>query len=402
MSASVQPDEQKVLSVKELTSLIKGLLEGSFPNVTVEGEISNCKLHPSGHIYFTLKDSESQISAVMFKYRAQSLGFVPRDGLLVQAKGSVTVYPQRGNYQIMVSSMSMAGTGDILAMLEERKRALAAEGLFDAARKRKLPRVPGTVGVVTSSSGAALRDIVQIARRRNSCVSITVLPCLVQGAGAAESIVRMIRTANALSLCDVLIVGRGGGSIEDLLPFSEESVVRAVAESRIPTISAVGHEIDWAISDFAADMRAPTPSAAAELAVPQKSDILNYLARGTEFFCQQVTSRTERLRLMIRAFDPDNMELQFRRIEQPLLHRFDDAKIALLDSMRERVAEYRLRVDLARQTLEACSPKEILLRGYSMVRDTESGAIIRSPEDTARGRRIEIIPASGRISAVVS
>ncbi|MBQ5877312.1 MAG: exodeoxyribonuclease VII large subunit, partial [Treponema sp.] len=236
----------KVLSVSELNSLLKDVLEGTFPSIKIEGEISNYRPNSSGHLYFTLKDTTSQISAVMFRSNVMSLSFVPKDGVKVQCTGRITVYPPRGNYQILITKMEVAGEGDVLKMLEDRKRRLAMEGLFESQRKRQLPAFPKTIGVVTSSTGAALRDILQITRRRNPCVSVIIFPALVQGDEAAPSIVKQINTANAYNMCDVLIVGRGGGSLEDLLPFSEEIVVRAIAASKIPVVSAVGHEIDWA------------------------------------------------------------------------------------------------------------------------------------------------------------
>ena len=256
--------KDNALTVSQLTELIKTMLESSFQNIILKGEISNYKPSSSGHLYFSLKDSDSQISAVMFRGAASALNFIPKDGMLVQVRGKITVYGPRGNYQIQVSSMIEAGAGNIMEMIEMRKRKLAAEGLFDSARKRTVPFFPKTVGVVTSPNGAALRDILNIRRRRNDKVSVIVFPAIVQGENAADTIEYMIKVANKYNMCDVLIVGRGGGSLEDLLPFSEEKVVRAIAKSKIPVISAVGHEIDWALSDFAADVRAPTPSAAAE------------------------------------------------------------------------------------------------------------------------------------------
>ena len=223
------PKQDAVLSVSQLTSRIKDMLEGRFSRITLEGEISNLKPASTGHLYFYLKDENAVISAVMFKGRMRGLSFTPADGTLVRAKGSISVYAPRGNYQIVVESMELAGTGNILLMLEERKRRLAAEGLFDQDRKRPLPSFPQRVAVVTSPTGAALRDILQIMGRRNPKISVTVLPCQVQGADAAPAIARMIAVANTYKLADVLIVGRGGGSLDDLLPFSEEVVVRAVA-----------------------------------------------------------------------------------------------------------------------------------------------------------------------------
>ena len=369
----------KVLSVSELNSLLKDVLEGTFPSIKIEGEISNYRPNSSGHLYFTLKDTTSQISAVMFRSNVMSLSFVPKDGVKVQCTGRITVYPPRGNYQILITKMEVAGEGDVLKMLEDRKRRLAMEGLFESERKRQLPAFPKTIGVVTSSTGAALRDILQITRRRNPCVSVIIFPALVQGDEAAPSIVKQINTANAYNMCDVLIVGRGGGSLEDLLPFSEEIVVRAIAASKIPVVSAVGHEIDWALSDYAADCRAPTPSAAAEIVVPQKIDILNNLQYLSNELYQEMTRRIDKMKSMVKQFNPDNMELKFRSIEQPLLSRLENCHAIL----------------------ESSSPQTILARGYSMVRNKETQEIITNTKNLTKGTQIEIVPAVGKFTAVV-
>ena len=256
------------------------------------------------------------------------------------------------------------------------------------------------VGIVTSPTGAALRDILQITKRRNPGVDVVILPALVQGDGAAITIANMVKTANDFNLCDVLIVGRGGGSLEDLLPFSEEVVVRAIAASRIPVVSAVGHEIDWALSDYAADMRAPTPSAAAELVVPKQSDILQGLAAYKEEFYNQITGKVERLKLMIKSFDVGNMEVRFRSIEQPLLNRLENARHSLIDGMNTKIKDTRQIIQQSVHILEQASPQTILNRGYSMVR-TADGKIVRSPLDAAKGTKLEITPAQGKIFATV-
>jgi len=235
----------QVFSVAQITSYIKEILEGAFSTITVEGEISNWRPSSSGHVYFTLKDSTAQLKAVMFRSSLYGLKFKPKDGDKVRCTGRLSVYEPQGTYQLIVNKMEATGAGDILAMLEQRKQRLAAEGLFDSEKKRELPAFPRTIGVITSPTGAAIRDILQVTRRRNKNINVLVFPALVQGEGAAQTIAKMIEIANFYKLCDLLIVGRGGGSLEDLLPFSEEIVVRAVATSRIPTISAVGHEIDW-------------------------------------------------------------------------------------------------------------------------------------------------------------
>lgn len=391
----------KVLSVSELNSLLKDVLEGTFPSIKIEGEISNYRPNSSGHLYFTLKDTTSQISAVMFRSNVMSLSFVPKDGVKVQCTGRITVYPPRGNYQILITKMEVAGEGDVLKMLEDRKRRLAMEGLFESQRKRQLPAFPKTIGVVTSSTGAALRDILQITRRRNPCVSVIIFPALVQGDEAAPSIVKQINTANAYNMCDVLIVGRGGGSLEDLLPFSEEIVVRAIAASKIPVVSAVGHEIDWALSDYAADCRAPTPSAAAEIVVPQKIDILNNLQYLSNELYQEMTRRIDKMKSMVKQFNPDNMELKFRSIEQPLLSRLDNAKEAIIQNMMQKVKDTKMLIENCHAILESSSPQTILARGYSMVRNKETQEIITNTKNLAKGTQIEIVPAVGKFTAVV-
>lgn len=389
-----------VFTVSNLTSLIREILEGTFSNITLEGEISNYRPNSSGHLYFTLKDEGAQISAVMFRGRAMSLDFVPKDGMKVKCTGSISVYAPRGNYQIIINKMEIAGAGNILQILEERKRKLAEEGLFNSERKKPIPRFSKRIGIVTSPTGAALRDILQITKRRNPGVDVVILPALVQGEGAAVTIANMVKTANDFNLCDVLIVGRGGGSLEDLLPFSEEVVVRAIADSRIPVVSAVGHEIDWALSDYAADMRAPTPSAAAELVVPKQSDILQGLAAYKEEFYNQITGKVERLKLMIKSFDVGNMEVRFRSIEQPLLNRLENARQAMIEGMKAKIKDSRQIIQQSVHILEQASPQTILNRGYSMVRTAE-GKIVRSPLDAATGTKLEITPAQGKIFATV-
>lgn len=391
----------KIFTVSELNGIIKEILEG-FPVITLEGEISNYRPNSSGHLYFNLKDNSSIISAVMFRVAAYSLSFAPKDGMKVQVTGKLSVYGPQGKYQIIISKMSIAGEGDILRMIEERKRKLAAEGLFDQTKKKKLPAFPKTIGIVTSPTGAALRDILQITKRRNKCISVNIFPALVQGTDAAATIAQQIKTANAFNLCDVLIVGRGGGSLEDLLPFSEECVVRAIAESHIPVVSAVGHEIDWALSDYAADLRAPTPSAAAEIVVPQLSEIKTILLQYSNELYENSMNRVEKIKLMIKSFKPENLEMQFRSIEQPLLQRFDNAKEGLFQNIIQKLRDTRQYIENCETVLENASPQTIFNRGYSMVRNKNSGEIVRSTENIQEGTELEIVPASGKITATVT
>jgi exodeoxyribonuclease VII large subunit len=388
------------LTVSELTELIRCRLEEDFPSVLVEGELSNCRPASSGHLYFSLKDSGAKIDAVMFKNRLRSLNFEPKDGMLLRVRGSLSVYAPRGSYSIVCEEMEVAGSGDILAMLEERKRRLAAEGLFDEGRKRPLPRFPAAIGVVSSPTGAALRDILNVLERRAAGVKVIVLPAPVQGSGAAEIIAQRIKQASRWKLADVLIVGRGGGSLEDLLPFSEEIVVRAVAASRIPVVSAVGHEIDWALCDFAADLRAPTPSAAAELVSEERAVALDAIRGMAETFADVMRNRIERARLLLRPFGTEDLEYRFRAILQPRLIRLDDAKEALIDNLTALVADRRARLGMVRAVLSAGSPHAVMERGFAMVTNARTGKIIRHSGDARPGDRLTIRPLAGTITAI--
>lgn len=396
-----QNSQIPVFSVSQITSLIKEILETSFRTITIEGEISNWRPSSSGHIYFTLKDNLSQIKAVIFRSAAYKLSFNPKDGDKVRCTGNLTVYAAQGNYQIIISKMEPVGAGNILQMLEERKQKLAKEGLFDSEKKRPLPLFPQTIGVVTSPTGAAIRDILNIAKRRNPKINILVLPAIVQGDGAAQTIIKMIEIANFYKLCDVLIVGRGGGSLEDLLPFSEENVVRAVSSSNIPVISAVGHEIDWALCDYAADFRAPTPSAAAEMAIPVLEDIKIELQDYKEDLYNNINRIVKNTRLLIKSFNPDSLEIKFRNIQQPLLNRFENAKINLFENIKNKIKDYRNIISNSKTILENASPQTILDRGYSMVTD-KKGNVIRNETQVSAGDEIKITLAKGKLSASVN
>jgi exodeoxyribonuclease VII large subunit len=390
----------KHLTVSELTEHIRECLENSFTTVMVEGELSNCRPASSGHLYFSLKDSGAKIDAVMFKNRLRSLTFEPKDGMLLRVKGSLSVYAPRGTYSIVCEEMEAAGAGEILAMLEKRKQRLAAEGLFDEDRKKPLPRFPVTVGVVSSKTGAALRDILNILARRAAGIKVIILPTPVQGDDAAAIIAARIKQANRWQLADVLIVGRGGGALEDLLPFSDEEVVRAVAESEIPVVSAVGHEIDWALSDFAADLRAPTPSAAAELVSENFSAVTESIKTMAQELENILMTRVEKARLLLKPFDLQDMEHRFRSILQPRNVRFDDAKEALIEAITEKSAQLRGRIELSRAVIEAGSPLAAMERGFSVVTNS-SGKIIRDSAKVKIGEKINIRPLKGLINAVV-
>lgn len=368
------------LSVGDLTTLIKQTIEGAFYGLTVEGEISNFRPSSTGHWYFTLKDDKAAISAVMFKNKLWRLPFVPKDGDKVVVTGKLDVYEQRGTYQIICETMKQTGTGDLLAMLEERKQAYAKAGYFDEAHKQPLPESPSRVVVITSPTGAALRDILQILGRRATGLDVLILPAPVQGSEAASIIAKRIDQANKFLLGDVLIIGRGGGSIEDLLPFSEPCVIEAIYRSELPVISAVGHEIDWALSDFVADMRAPTPSAAAELVCRSQTEQLVRLQGAKQALSSGLLQKLEKSRLTLRQYKPRMFaDILQRKIEQAR-YRLDDISGELQLATKQKLLDRRHALQLLGNELKGLSPIAILERGYAVVTDT-TGKVIA---DTAK------------------
>ncbi|MGA2381250.1 MAG: exodeoxyribonuclease VII large subunit [Spirochaetia bacterium] len=392
---------EHVYSVTEITQLIKGTLEEGFPWVTVQGEISNFRPSSTGHWYFSLKDTDAIIFVVMFRGRLDGVRFIPADGTLVKAAGSVSVYARRGSYQLICESLIKAGEGDLLARLEEMKRRLAAEGLFDLDRKKPLPLYPSRIAVVTSPTGAAVRDILRVLRRRSAGVDVVIIPTPVQGDGADERIARAIEIADRHRLGEVIIVGRGGGSLEDLMPFSSEIVVRAIASSKTPVISAVGHETDVTLADLAADVRAPTPSAAAEMVAASRADLLARVRGTQDSMAAGIRQRTERVRLLMAQFAAENLERNVRLFVQPLSQRADYAREELLQEFREMVTARRHRCTLASRELASYSPLAILARGYAVVTHEPTGKILLSPDPVNRGERLAIRLSRGRIRATV-
>src|SRR5262245_44167196 len=352
-----------VLTVSELSAQLRAVLEERFPAVWVEGEISNFKVYGSGHAYFTLKDAGAQLRCVLFRNRARRIRFEPGDGIHVVAFGSVEVYAQRGEYQFVVELLEPRGLGALQLAFEQRKARLGAEGLFDAGRKRPLPSFPRTIGIVTSPSGAALRDILRVIGRRFAGLSIVLAPARVQGDGAAAEIAEGIADLNAAGGVDVIIVGRGGGSLEDLWAFNEEAVARAIVASKIPVISAVGHEVDFTIADFVADLRAPTPSAAAELVVREKRAVAQTVADLTERLHGVMARRLERAHERLRALSRARVLTDARPPLHDLDRRVDDARARLMraaDAMLRRAGH---RAELATRTLRAESPLARLATG---------------------------------------
>jgi len=391
----------KIYQVSDLTFLIKEILESSFMALTVEGELSNFRPSSTGHWYFTLKDDAAMIQGVMFKGKSAGVRFLPKDGQRVIVKGTLAVYAKRGSYQIICNSMDIAGEGDILAMLERRKQKLAALGLFDPDKKKPLPLFPSKVAVVSSPTGAALRDILQVLERRSSGLDIVILPCPVQGEGAGEKIAEQIKRANTFNLGEVIITGRGGGALEDLLPFSEESVVRAIAESDIPVISAVGHEIDIVLSDLAADFRAPTPSAAAELVSSSRDDLNRKVSNIKNSILNRLLDNIEKIHILLNQFTADNLERNFLQILQPILLRLDDAKETSIFILKDILKDNKHKIELLKTEIEGNSPLSILQKGFAVVTDKKTGKLVKSAKKLKTDQLIDIRFEKDKILAQV-
>jgi len=388
-------------TVTEITRAIRGLLEQNFYNITVEGEISNFRPSSTGHYYFSLKDESALLSVVMFKNRLSRLNFQPADGQRVKASGSISVYPRRGNYQLICERLVRSGEGELLAKLEERKKRMAALGLFDPERKIPLPLFPSRVAVVTSPTGAALRDILHVLQRRSAGIDLIVLPAPVQGEQAAEIIARRIRTANDFRMADVLIVGRGGGALEDLLPFYEEAVVQAIADSEIPVISAVGHEIDFTLSDLAADLRAPTPSAAAELVSASQIELSRRVREIKSGMIEQILQKLERARMLASQFSAENLERNVKILVQPCYLRLDEARDGLLAGVQALILQRRHSLELLANAVQSYSPLAILGRGYAVVTHEPSGRVVSASSQVASADPLHIRFSKGAVRATV-
>jgi len=391
----VEPRRPRIYSVSELTSELKILIEGSFSGVWVEGEISNFKLHTSGHMYFTLKDDRGQLRAVMFRGSNRAIQFRPEDGLAVTVFGKVTIYEPRGDYQIYVEYMEPKGLGALQLGFEQLKARLEAEGLFDPARKRSIPLLPGKIGIITSPTGAAIRDILQIIHRRFANVEIVVFPVRVQGDGAAAEIVEGIEVLNKRRDLDVLIVARGGGSIEDLWAFNEEMVARAIYASQTPVVSAVGHETDFTIADFVSDVRAPTPSAAAELVISRKDELTqrvdDLLSRLVTYMRYQADRNAERLRSVERHLQLLSPLERVKRQRE----RLKEEAVGLQWSMNHRLAIWRGELRTSAGKLDSLSPLAILARGYSVCRRLPDLSIVTRAASVEENGRLEVLLAQG-------
>lgn len=424
---------RSVYTVSRLTAEITDILETSFGEVWVEGELSNLRIPPSGHFYFTLKDEASQIHAVMFRSQARSLRFQPEDGLSVVCHGRIGVYGQRGQYQLIVDLVEPRGLGALQIAFDQLRRRLEAEGLFDASRKKQLPFLPKRIGVVTSPTGAVIRDMISILNRRYENVGLLIYPVRVQGEGASEEIAEGIAYLDHETEVDVIVVARGGGSVEDLWAFNEEAVARAIAGARKPVISAVGHEVDFTICDFVADVRAPTPSAAAELVVRNKADLAAQVEDLQRRLIKGVNTVLRRCRRLWRTTrgrlkDPgrrlaelrlrgddlagrlaggmrrflDDRRSRLRATERELLYRSPHARVDRLRDMLTRMVgslEASMRgllqskgrsLEAAMGRLDALSPLNILRRGYSIVRRVPSMEIVRDVKTVSQGDTVDV------------
>ncbi|CAN5723506.1 hypothetical protein BH10BDE1_BH10BDE1_29560 [soil metagenome] len=411
--------EPTILTVGALNKMIRRQLEGEFSVLWLRGEISNFKAHPSGHFYFSLKDKDAQVSAVMFRgYNAQ-LRFKPEDGMEVIVRGKITVYEPRGNYQVMCETMEPVGAGALQKAFEQLKRKLQSEGLFDPARKRPIPSAPKHIAIVTSPSGAAIRDMLNVLSRRYKAARITLIPASVQGTRATAEIVNAIGMANLLRDVDVLIVGRGGGSIEDMWSFNEEQVARAIAGSRVPVISAVGHEIDFTIADFVADLRAPTPSAAAELVAKNAVELVSVIQRLERTLAASmlalVARGLDRIRTSQRLLIDPRRRIEdavlrcddlVERLERAVLESIDRTRMTLelIDErlavrLRRRIEAARTKFVRAASMLDGLSPLRVLDRGYALV--TFQGRAVTDAETLAVGSTVAIRFAEGQVEANV-
>jgi len=394
---------QQVLSISQINEYIRVLMDSDslLPGVAVRGEISNYKVYPSGHHYFALKDDNAALKCVMFRSSAVRLRFRPENGMQVIAMGKISVYPRDGAYQLYCSAMTLDGVGDLYAAFEQLKAKLSQQGLFDPAHKKPLPKYPGTIGIITSEAGAAVHDMLRILRKRYPLTKVRLLPVRVQGAEAPGEIAAAIRYANHHRLADLLIVGRGGGSIEDLWAFNDELVAHAIYDSQIPVISAVGHEPDVTISDFVADLRAATPSNAAELAVPDQDALRQNLDAAAASMAvalrRQIKSARQRLDILSKspALQSPDMYLQQRGRTLALLSN------RLLGAQKQNISVNKQRYLSYISKLDAMSPLKVLSRGYAMTQN-EEGQVLRSIRQVSLGQTISVAVSDGTISATVT
>jgi exodeoxyribonuclease VII large subunit len=388
-----------VHSVTELNQMVRSLLEDALPLLWVEGEISNFMRPSSGHWYFSLKDSNAQIRCAMFQRQNKTLNFQPENGAKVLLRGKISLYEPRGDFQMIADFMEEAGDGALRRAFELLKLRLAAEGLFESAKKKVLPKIPKTIGVVTSPTGAAIRDIISVLKRRFPGITIIIYPTLVQGNSAAPQIVEALSVANTRKECEVIILARGGGSLEDLWPFNEEIVARAIFSSELPVISAVGHEIDFTIADFVADHRAPTPSAAAELVSPDRIEELQHLARIYTALTRQIKNKLNESRT--------RFEELLKRLQHPgqrlrdQSQRLDELDQRLQRAMLQKINHYQHQLTGLVRSLDAISPLATLARGYAIVSSEKTGEIIYRANQIENGEKIIAKLSEGNLKCLV-
>jgi exodeoxyribonuclease VII large subunit len=391
-----------IWSVTQVTNYLKELLETD-PNlspVMLKGEISNFHHHSSGHMYFTIKDEKTQLSAVMFRGYNQGLDFIPEDGMSVIVEGKISIYPARGQYQIYVHKMQPDGIGSLHLAYEQLKKRLEKEGLFREELKQAIPKIPAKVGVVTSPTGAAIRDIISVVKRRFSNVSLLIAPSQVQGEGAEETLVRGLELLNQSDV-DVIIIGRGGGSIEDLWAFNKEKLARAIFNSRVPVISAVGHETDFTIADFVADMRAPTPSAAAELVVSNREEVVKYLGRLYNNLNNAMENRVNRLNDRLLSLQERRaLRLPEEKIAE-YMQRIDELSMNLEQRIVDNLTKKQEKLERAVGQLNSLSPLNTFARGYSLARKLDSEEEINSITQLEEGEKIEVILKDGALECEV-
>ncbi len=389
-------------SVGELNSYIKTLFDNdrTLGSVTVRGEISNFKEHGSGHLYFSLKDETGQIKAIMFRSSAVRLKFKPEDGMKVTVHGSVSVYPGGGTYQLYASTMSPDGVGALYQMYEKLKSRLEEEGLFSEEHKKPIPRYPRAVGVITSPSGAAVRDIINVMNRRYPYAKIYIYPSLVQGEAAPENLIKALDYFEASGLCDVIIIGRGGGSIEDLWAFNSEALARRIFAHSVPIISAVGHETDFTICDFVSDMRAPTPSAAAEIAVLDARELALRIDSLSERAASLLKGRAERLRTRFEYIKNSSIISSPMKIFDEKKREVSEIYAELLSAVTEKINQSRTAFLMKAERLDAINPLSVLLRGFSVV-ENESGELINSVDSAKLGEHVTIRMKDGRLCAEI-
>lgn len=394
--------ERQAISVTQMNLYIKELMnrDDVLTDVLVKGELSNFKAHSSGHMYMSLKDEGGVMRAVMFRGNASKLKFVPQNGMKVVAHGRISVYERDGQYQLYIDDMQQEGIGDLYVAFEELKTKLSKEGLFDSEHKQRLPKYPRRVGVVTAPTGAAIRDIINVLSRRFSYSDVVLYPVLVQGENAAASIVAAIEYFNRTHSADVLIVGRGGGSIEDLWAFNEESVARAIYRSEIPIISAVGHEIDFTIADFVADLRAPTPSAAAELVVPSQIELKEKFNNVYHRLYRQSTRILESSRLELKRLKEQSVLRNPMQKTDELRIYLDRLQQDFVDGCAEIQKQKQQRLRVAAAQLNGLNPLAVLERGFSVLQNP-SGAVVRSVTEVSKEDTLEVLLRDGKVGVRV-